>query len=106
MSERGPSTTIVIMMIMRVLVEELLRQDSRGWSPVFENLLVRSVWVRGYVPLCPALNGTAPQKPSGRGACPISKGPQVMRRGLHGHVAGFRLFYGHGGKPGIVHSLV
>jgi hypothetical protein len=94
------------MMIMRVLVEDLLRQDSRGWSPVFENLPVRSVWVRGYVPSCPALNGTAPRKPCGRGACPVPKGPQVTRRGLHGHVAGFCLFYGHGGKLGIVHSLV
>jgi hypothetical protein len=35
----------VIMAIMCVLVEELLFQDSRGWSPVLENFPVRSTWV-------------------------------------------------------------
>jgi hypothetical protein len=51
---------MVIMRMMRVLVEELLHQDSRGWSPVFENIPARSVWVCGFVPSCPALTGTAP----------------------------------------------
>jgi hypothetical protein len=47
---------MVIMMIRRVLVEELLHQDSRGWSPVFENFSARSVWARGCIPSCSALN--------------------------------------------------
>jgi hypothetical protein len=71
--ERGHSAVIVIMMIMHILVEELLRQDSRGWSLVFKNLPTRSVWVCGYAPSCSALNGEAPQKPGGRGACPVQK---------------------------------
>jgi hypothetical protein len=51
---------MVTMMIMHVLVEELLHEDSRGWSPIFENLPARSVWIHGYVPSCPALNGASP----------------------------------------------
>jgi hypothetical protein len=39
------SAAMVIMVIMLVLVEELLCQDSRGWSPVLESFLVRSMWV-------------------------------------------------------------
>jgi hypothetical protein len=60
LSERGPSVSMVIMRIMHVLMEELLRQDSKGWSPMFENLPAKSVWVCGYVPLFLALNGIAP----------------------------------------------
>jgi hypothetical protein len=41
---------MVIMVIKRVLVEELLCQDSRSWGMVFKNLPARSVWVCGYVP--------------------------------------------------------
>jgi hypothetical protein len=89
----GPSTT---MMNMRVLVDKLLRQDSRGWSPVFENLSVQSVWVGGYAPSCPALNGASPQKPSHHSACPVPKGPQVMRRGPYGQVVGFCSFMAMG----------
>jgi hypothetical protein len=51
---------MVIRMIMRVLVEELLCQDLRGWSLVFENLPVRSAWVCSYVLACLALNDAAP----------------------------------------------
>jgi hypothetical protein len=61
---------MVIMVIKRVLVEELLCQDSRSWGMVFKNLPARSVWVCGYVPSCPTLNGAASQKPGGRSACP------------------------------------
>jgi hypothetical protein len=60
LSERGASAARVIMMIMRVLVDKLLLQDLRGWSPVFENLPTRSVWVGGYAQSCPTLNGVAP----------------------------------------------
>jgi hypothetical protein len=63
LSERGPSVAMVIMMIMRILVEKLLRQDSRGWSLVFETLPTRSVWVCGYILSCPALNDVAPRNP-------------------------------------------
>jgi hypothetical protein len=104
--KKGPSTVIVIMMIMRVLVDKLLRHDSRGWSPVFENLPVRRMWVDGYAPLSSVLNSTAPHKPARRGACPVLKGPQVVRRGPYGQVVGFCSFYGHGGKPSIIHSRV
>jgi hypothetical protein len=78
---------MVIMSIMRVLVEELLLQDSRGWSPMFENLPTRSMWVYGYVTSCPALNDTAPQKTGGHGVCPVLKGSWVVRRG---HMARWR----------------
>jgi hypothetical protein len=87
--KEGPSAT---MMIMCVSVDKLLRQDSRGWSPVFENLSVQSMWVGGYAPLCPTLNGASPQKPGHRGACPVPKGPQVMRRGPYGQVVQFCSF--------------
>jgi hypothetical protein len=79
LSERGPIDDIAIIIIMPVLVGEPLCQDSRFWSPVFENLSTRSVWVRGYVPSCQALDGAAPQKPGGHGACLVSKGARVMR---------------------------
>jgi hypothetical protein len=55
----GPSAVMVIMVIMSVLVEELLREDLRSWSSVFENLTTMSVWVCGYVRSCPALNNVA-----------------------------------------------
>jgi hypothetical protein len=95
---------MVIMIIMRVLVDKLLRQDSRGWSIVFENLPARSVWVGGYAPSCLVLNRVAPQKPDGRGAYPVLKGPRVARQGPYGQVAGFYSFHDYEGKPGIVHS--
>jgi hypothetical protein len=60
LSERGPSVTMVIMMIMRVWVEQLLHEDSRGFSLVFENLLAKNVWVRGYILSHLALNDAAP----------------------------------------------
>jgi hypothetical protein len=47
------------MVIMSVLVEELLREDLRSWSSVFENLTTVSVWVCGYVRSCPTLNNVA-----------------------------------------------
>jgi hypothetical protein len=39
------SAAMVIMAIMRVLVEELLCQESRGWSPVLESFPIRCAWV-------------------------------------------------------------
>jgi hypothetical protein len=66
---------MVIMMIIRVLVDKLLHQGSRGWSPLFENLPTGSMRVYGYAPSCPALNGSAPQKPCGRGSYPVPKDP-------------------------------
>jgi hypothetical protein len=50
--EREPTTAIAIIIIMHVLVGEPLSLDSGGWSPVFEYLPTRSVWVYGYVPSC------------------------------------------------------
>jgi hypothetical protein len=69
------SAVMVIMAIMRVLVEELLCQDSRGWRPVLENLPARITWVYGYVPSCQALNSVASLKPSSRGDYEALKGP-------------------------------
>jgi hypothetical protein len=36
------STTMVIMMIVHILVEEPLCQDIEGWSPVLESFPIRS----------------------------------------------------------------
>jgi hypothetical protein len=57
---KGGSAAMVIGMTMRVLVEELLCQDSRGWSLVFENLPTKSVWHCGYVLSCSSPNIVAP----------------------------------------------
>jgi hypothetical protein len=82
------------MMIMCVLVDKLLCQDSWGWSSVFG----------GYATSCPDLNGASPQNLDGHGTCPAPKGPRVRRQGPYGQVEGFCLFYGYGGKPSIAHS--
>jgi hypothetical protein len=74
---------------MRVLVEEPLCQDSRGWSPIFENLSARSMWVLGYVPSCPDLSGGDHEKPGGHDTCPVPKDPRVTRRGPNGQGVGF-----------------
>jgi hypothetical protein len=76
--QRGHSATMVI---MRVLVEELLHQDSRCSSLVFENLPSSSMWVRSFLPSCPALKGVASQKLGDRGACAAPRGPSAMRWG-------------------------
>jgi hypothetical protein len=48
---------------------------------VFKNLSARDTWVLGRVLSRPALNGIAPQKPSGYDTRPIPKGPRVIWRG-------------------------
>jgi hypothetical protein len=46
------SATMVIMMTIRVLVEELICQESRGWSPVLEIFPVRCAWVSVVMSCC------------------------------------------------------
>jgi hypothetical protein len=99
----GASAAMVTMIMMHVLVDKLLCQDSRGWSLVFENLPARSVCIYGYTQSGLALNGIAPQKPSATAHTRYRKAPGC-EAGSAWPVVGFCLFYNHWGKPGIVCS--
>jgi hypothetical protein len=41
----GSPTTIVTMLLMRVLVEKFLSQGLMGWSPILECLSIKVAWV-------------------------------------------------------------
>jgi hypothetical protein len=94
----GLPATMVIMVTMRILVEEFLCQGLTGWRSVLESYSLRRA-LGSAAMSCHArlLNGVASPESGGHGACLVLKSPRVMSRVCNERIGGKILFvHDHG----------